>query len=123
YRVRALLRRDDVERELRAELEFHLEQEAAKHVRAGLSPAEATYRARLAFGGVEVAKEGSRDARGTRTLERLAQDARFAVRALRKTPAFTLAVVLTLGLGIGANTAVFTVLDALLLRPLPVPHA
>lgn len=123
YRVRALMHRDAVERELSMELHFHLEQEAAKYVRAGLSPDEAMYRARLAFGGVEAAKELSRDARGTRTLESFAQDARYAVRSLSKTPAFTLAVVLTLGLGIAANTAVFTLLDALLLRPLPVPHA
>ncbi len=123
YRMRALVRRDAVERELATELHFHIEKEAEKYERLGLTRDEAVRRARLAFGGIERMKDESRDARGTSLVERLAQDARYAARSLRKQPAFSTTVVITLAIGIGANTTVFTLLDALLLRPLPVPHA
>ena len=117
YRVRTLLRRDDVERELADELRFHLEHETAKYEGMGLSRAEAERRARLAFGGVERAKEASRDGRGTALLESTWQDLRYAWRGLRSKPAFTAGVVLTLGLGIGANAAMFGIVDRLLFRP------
>ena len=123
YRLRALFRRAAVERELDTELRFHLEQEAEKYRHAGLSPNDALRRARLAFGGIEQAKEQSRDARGTARLETLVTDLRYAMRSLRQHRVFSLTVIVTLALGIGANTAIFALIDALLLRPLPVAGA
>ncbi len=117
YRWRALVRRDALERELDDELRFHLEREAERYERDGVPRAEARRRARLAFGGVERAKEASRDARGTVLVESIAQDLKYAARGLRAKPAFTMGVVLTLGLGIGANTAMFDIIDRLLFRP------
>jgi len=122
YRLRALSSRDSIERELDDELRFHIERETEKYERHGMSRDAALRRARLAFGGVEQMKEASRDARGTERLESIVRDLRYAVRSLESRPAFTLTVVATLALGIGANTAIFTLVDALLLRPLPVAH-
>jgi predicted permease len=122
YRLRAVFSRASVEHELDAELRFHVEREAEKYERQGLSRDAALRRARLEFGGVEQMKEASRDMRGTARLESVARDLRYAVRSLKSRPAFTLTVVATLALGIGANAAIFTLVDALLLRPLPVSH-
>ena len=122
YRLRALFARASVERELDAELRFHIEHEAAKYEREGMSQEAAVRRARLEFGGVEQVKEASRDVRGIARLESIGRDLRYAMRSLRSRPAFTLTVIATLALGVGANTAIFTLVDALLLRPLPVPH-
>lgn len=123
YRWRALIHRADVERELDDELRFHVDREAEKYVRAGLPKEEALRRARLVFGGIEATKEQSRDHRGTARLEALVQDLRYAVRSLRQHRAFSVTVVTTLALGIGANAAIFTLVDALLLRRLPVPRS
>src|SRR5215207_7622783 len=116
YRFRALFRRKTVERELHEELEFHIEHEARKLQATGLSPDDALRQARLAFGGVERIKDDTRDTRGISWLETFAADVRYAIRGLRARPAFTAAVVLTLGLGIGANVAMFGIVDQLLLR-------
>src|SRR5205823_4634390 len=95
YRLRALFSRASVERELDAELRFHVECEAEKYERQGLSRAAALRRARLAFGGVEQVKEASRDMRGTARLESVVRDLRYAVRSLTSRPAFTLTVIAT----------------------------
>ncbi len=117
YRLRAVFHRADLDQDLEEELRFHLDQEMAKHVRAGDSPAEARRKARAAFGGVERIKDDTRDARGLAFLDIVTQDLRYAVRGLRAAPGFTFAVVATLALGIGANAAVFGVLDRLMFRP------
>ena len=121
YRLRVLLRRSTVERELEDELRFHIEQETAKYVRTGEEPETALRHAQLALGGLEHTKEECRDARGTRLLDDLAQDVRYAIRALLHDPAFALVAGLSLALGIGANTAVFTVICGELYPVLPYP--
>ena len=123
YRLRSLFRRSTIDRELDDELRFHLEHETDRLRRAGVPADEAARRARLNLGGLAQVAEDVRDGRGVAAVDRLAQDGRYALRVLRRNPAFTLAVVLTLGLGIGATTAMFAVLDGLIFRALPYPES
>jgi hypothetical protein len=128
--LRRLLRRliswataaQDEER-LRAEFEEHIAMQTAENVRAGLSLVEARRQALLKFGSVEAIKDAYRDQRGLPIVETLVCDTRHALRRMRRAPAFTAAVILTLALGIGANTATFGVIDSILIRPLAYPRA
>jgi predicted permease len=113
--------RQDEER-LRLEIEEHLALQTAENVRTGMSPVEARRQAVLKFGTVEAMKESYRDQRGLPFLETLIQDTRYALRRLRMAPAFTMATVLTLALGIGATTSIFTLVHAVLLKSLPVAN-
>jgi predicted permease len=123
-RVNALLRKQEMDREMDEELRFHLEMEAEELVRTrGLSRSEARRQAMIAFGGMERVREEGRDARGVRVLEELLADLRFAVRMCSKHTGFAAATILTLALGIGASTAVFSVVYGVLLKPLPFPEA
>lgn len=121
-RIRAVFRRRAVEGELDEEMRFHLERQVEKYVQSGMSREEAQRRARVEFGGLELAKEECRDARGVNFLETVLQDLRYGVRTLGRNPGFAAVAVLTLALGIGANTAVFTVVNGVLLRPMPFPE-
>ena len=122
-RCRALFRRGRWSAELTEEMRFHVEQDTEARIRAGADPAAARREAQIAFGGVDRYTEETRDANGIRPLEDVAADARFALRALRKNPGFTATAVGVLALAIGATTAVFCVVHAVLLADLPYANA
>ena len=111
------------ERELSAEIESHLQLHIDDNVRAGMTPAEARRRAVIALGGVEGTKEAYRDRRGLPAFESMLRDVRYGIRSLIKAPGFALAGIVILGLGIGVNTAIFTVVNAVVLKPLPFADA
>jgi hypothetical protein len=115
-----LFSRERLEADLDKELRFHFESQIADKVRSGIPESEARRLTRIEFGGIEQIKEDCRERRGTMGLESLLRDVRYALRQLRKAPGFTLTVVLTLALGIGATTAIFTLVQQVMLQSLPV---
>jgi putative ABC transport system permease protein len=120
FRLRSLFRRDTVESEADTELRFHFDQQVEKYIKSGLTREEAQRRARIQFGGHEQLKEEIRDARGVNLVETFFQDIRYGLRVLARTPVISCVAVLSLALGIGANTAIFSLIDTVMLRMLPV---
>jgi putative ABC transport system permease protein len=120
FRLRSLFKRSTMESEAESELRFHFDKQVEKYIQAGLTREEAMRRTRIEFGGHEQLKEEIRDARGVSFVETLLQDIRYGIRILGRTPVITSVAILSLALGIGANTAIFSLIDAVMLRLLPV---
>ena len=121
-RMASLVTRRAQDERLREEIEEHIALQTSENLRAGLSRIEARRQAMLKFGGVEAMKEDYRAARGLLLIENLVQDVRYAIRSLQRTPGLTVFVVITLALGIGMTSGTFSMVDALIFRPYPVPH-
>jgi len=122
FRVRALFHHSEVESELDEELRFHFDREVQKYIARGMSEQEARRTARMAFGAHEQAKEDCREARGTSFIELTLDDAKYAIRQLIGNPTFSIVMILTLALSIGANSAIFSVINGVLLKRLPYPE-